>query len=135
MKQDLLVCLLWSAKTPLKVCDTSIAMIRFYKLTFFGFDCGFTSSRAMRDMVTADSGWGTSKLVLAVGWGQIDLIILSNFNWIWNFGNPFYCSVSNYKVKKQLIIFEKLWLYYYKYAEICKISPNLVCNEEKLKKN
>ena len=32
-----------------------------------------------------------------------------------------------------LSIFEKLWPYYYKYAEICKISPNLVWNEEKLK--
>ena len=26
--------LLWIAKTPLKVCDTSISMISFYKLTF-----------------------------------------------------------------------------------------------------
>jgi len=49
--------LLWSAKTPLKVGDTSISMISFYKLTFFGFERGFTSSsRAMRDMVTANSG-------------------------------------------------------------------------------
>ena len=27
--------LLWSAKTPLKVCDTSISMISFYKMNFF----------------------------------------------------------------------------------------------------
>ena len=26
--------LLWSAKTPLKVCDTSISMLSFHKLTF-----------------------------------------------------------------------------------------------------
>ena len=57
----LLVCFycygVWSAKTTLKVCDTSISMISFYKLTFFGFDCGFiSSSRAMWDMVTAESG-------------------------------------------------------------------------------
>ena len=60
MKQDLLVCFhcygVWRAKTPLKVCDTSVSMTSFYKLTFFGFD-GFTSSSpAIRDMVTEDSG-------------------------------------------------------------------------------
>jgi len=59
MMQDFLVCFhcygVWSAKTPLKVSDTSISMISFYKLTFFGFDCGFTSSsRAMRDMRYGD---------------------------------------------------------------------------------
>ena len=32
-------------QTPLKVCDTSISMIRFHKRTLFGFDYGFT--RAM----------------------------------------------------------------------------------------
>ena len=64
--------------------------------------------QAMQDMVTADTGWGTLKL---------------------------------YKVQKQLIEIVKTWQTfpflkssdYYKYAEICKISPNLVCNEEKLK--
>ena len=61
MKQDLLVCFhcygVWSAKTPLKVSDTSISVISFFKLTIFGFDCGFaSSSRGMRDMVTADPG-------------------------------------------------------------------------------
>ena len=66
MKQNLLVTFhfygVWSAKTLLKVCYTSISMRSFYKLTFFGFD-GFTSSSpAMRDMVTEDSGWGTLKL-------------------------------------------------------------------------
>ncbi len=84
----------------------------------------------MRDMVTADSDWGTLKLGLPVGWGTIDLFILSNlskyYNWILNFWNPFYSSVSNYKVKKQLSeivkndnlsIFEKLWPYYYKFVK------------------
>ena len=60
----LLVCFycygVWSAKTSLKVCDTSISLISFYKLTFFGFDCGFiSSSQAMRDMVIAESGRGS----------------------------------------------------------------------------
>ena len=58
-------------------------MISFY--TFFGFDCGFTSSsRTMQDMVTQT---------------------------------------------------EKLWPYYYKYAEICKISPNFVWNEDEQNKS
>ena len=115
MKQDLLVCFhcygVWSAKTPLKVSDTSISVISFFKLTIFGFDCGFTySSRGMRDMVTADSGWGTLKLYK----------VKKPINW-------------NCEDMTNLSIFDKLWQYYYKYAEICKISPNLVCNEEKLK--
>ena len=55
-----------------------------------------------------------------------------------------FCSVSSFNVKKQLIeiekndnlsILEKLWPFYYKYAQICKILQNLVCNKEKLKTN
>ena len=45
--------------------------------------------------------------------GQIDLFILSNlfkyYNWIWNFWNPFYSSVSNNKEKKQLSEIVKTW--------------------------
>ena len=66
----------------------------------------------MRDMVTADSGWGTLKLYKVkkktIDWNCEDMTNLS--------------------------IFDKLWQYYYKYAEICKISPNLVWNEDELKK-
>ena len=44
-------------------------MISFHKLTFFGFDYGFT--RAMRDMVTADSDSYTIGLLL---WNRTDMI-------------------------------------------------------------
>ena len=37
-----------------KACDTNISMTCFHKLTFFVFDCGTTSTQAMRDMVTAE---------------------------------------------------------------------------------
>ena len=46
--------LLWSAKTPHKVCDTNISMTCFYKLTFNVFDCGTISTQAMLDMVSGD---------------------------------------------------------------------------------
>ena len=93
-------------------------------------------------MVTTDSDWGTLKLVLAVGWGTnwpfysvIFLIITNEFGILETLFN---IKWKNNWLKfwrhDNLSIFEKLWLYSYKYAEICKISPNLVCNEDKLKK-
>ena len=101
--------LLWSAKTPLKVCDTSSSMIGFCKLTFFGFNCGFTSSSwAMRDMVTADSDWGTSKLVLAVGCGQIDLFILSN---LFKYFNLFGILETLFIVQYPIIKWKNSWLF------------------------
>jgi len=63
----------------------------------------------MWDMVTANSGWDTLKLVLAVGWGQIDLFILSIcLNITTEFGILetliiVQCTVSSYKVNKKLI--------------------------------
>ena len=46
--------LLWIIMTRHKACDTNISMTCFHKLTFFVFDCGTTSTQAMRDMVTAE---------------------------------------------------------------------------------
>ena len=64
----------------------------------------------MRYMVTVNSGWGTLALVLAVGWGQIDLfkfcLICLNITTefvILETLIMYYCSLSNYKMKKQLI--------------------------------
>ena len=104
--------LLWSAKTHLKVRDTSISMISFHKLTFWLWFNFIISCYARHGDCRS-----TLNLVLA-----------------------FLFSIQH-KVKNSwlkllrhdnLSIFEKLWQYFYKYEEIFKISLNLVCHEEKL---
>jgi len=46
--------LLWSAMTPLKICDDKISITCFHEQTFNVFDCGTTSTRALIDMVTTE---------------------------------------------------------------------------------
>ena len=96
----LLVCFycygVWSAKTTLKVCDTSISMISFYKLTFL-----VLIVVSFHHLELCEIWWLLSQVQNFIKWKTI--------NW-------------NSEDKTNLSIFEQLWPYYYKYAEICKIK-------------
>ena len=90
----------------------------------------------------------TLKLVLAVGWGQLDprphhLFIPSNskyFIWIWNFGNPFLFSILLLS-KKQLIEIVKTWQPFHfrktltVLLQICTDLQNLTKTWFSMKKN
>ena len=102
--------MLWGARTPHKVCDTNISMTCFHKLTVNVFDYGTNSTTRVPSYARYFDCWGTSKPVLAIVWGanrppsplnSVYFVLILQLNV--EFWKSYFCSVSSYKVKKQLI--------------------------------
>ena len=135
--------LLWSAKTPHKICDTNFLMTCVYKLTMFLTVVPFQLELCeiwwlLRYFKTSFSYSGGGNPPLPLNAVYFVQILQLNVE----FWKSSFCSVTSYKVKKQLLklrktwnlsILEKLWPFYYKYADIWKILQNSVWNKEKLK--